>query len=173
MLHASLRASLHASLRASLHASKRASQRARAHSVKLFEPLIPDKQEPVWDAWVKHVKYFEMMRWHEYTLQDIQALDNAVYDAQAAFDKAFGGQGLWKPKQHFASHLAVSTLRCGPTREYHCFSYEGMHQRVKRISDASNWRNVSKRIMRFWRNQFMCLMGIGSSEERTRLNNLA
>ena len=92
--------------------------------------------------------------------------------SQEAFKKAFGGQGLFKPKQHFAAHASVNILKFGPMREYWCFSYEGMHQRVKRISKNSNWRNVAKRIMRFWCNQFMCMMG-SPVAHRDALNNLA
>ena len=133
---------------------------------------IPDHREPVWDAWVKHVEYFKMLGAEEFSEEDIVKVDQAVYAAQEAFKKAFGGQKLVKPKSHFSSHAAVNILKSGPMREYWCYSYEGMHQRVKRIANGSNWRNVSKRIMRFWCNQFMCLIGLSQNEQR-RLNNLA
>ena len=105
-------------------------------------------------------------------MEDIIELDKAICDSQKAFKKAFAGQKLFKPKMHFASHAAVNILRSGPMREYWCYSYEGMHQRVKRIASGSNWRNVSKRIMRFWCNQFRCLMGV-AHDARSRLNNIA
>ena len=141
-------------------------------SIELFESYIPDPHEPVWDAWAKHVNYFKLLQAKEFTEKDVVVLDKAIYVAQAAFKKAFGGKGLFKPKQHFTSHASVTIVRAGPMREYWCYSYEGMHQRVKRISKNSNWRNVSKRIMRFWCWQFACVMA-ARGNERIRLSNLA
>ena len=56
-------------------------------------------------------------------------------------------------------------------REYHCWSYEGFHQRVKKIADASNFRNVSKRIVEYFCLQFGCVLGL-RPEERARWVNL-
>jgi len=61
---------------------------------------------------------------------------------------------LKKPKQHFILHLGLDTLRCGPPRGYWCFSFEGFHQRVKRIASGSNFQDVQKRIMTTWAIQF-------------------
>ena len=58
-------------------------------------------------------------------------------------------------------------------REYWCFSYEGMHKRTKRIAKGSNWRNISKRIMRFFCLQHGVLMGCEDPQERQRLGGLA
>ena len=102
------------------------------------------------------------------------ALDKKVYESHEAFHKVPEFKGYFKPKNHFASHASTHTLRGGPMREYWTYSYEAFHQRVKHISRGSNWRNVAKRIMRYWCFQFMYLNSLrDDTKERARLSNLA
>ena len=55
-----------------------------------------------------------------------------------------------KTKHHFVTHAPVNIMRMGPMSGYHCWSFEGFHQRVKQIGDISNFKNVSKRIVHFF-----------------------
>lgn len=81
--------------------------------------------------------------------------------------------GFDKPKHHFTYHLGINVLRLGPLRGYWCFSFEGFHQRVKHIARLSNFKNVSKRIMRFFCMQFNVIYGhVLDSDERVRLCNM-
>ena len=82
-------------------------------------------------------------------------------------------KGLYKPKHHFAAHAVVNIGRRGPMSEYHCYSYEGFHQRVKHMCEASNYKNVSKRVGRFWGVQFGITHGTKDPAVRTALSNLA
>ena len=122
--------------------------------MKLFEPYITDKADVVWIAWVKHVQYIELMVKKELSTLEIVELDKAVFDATQAFNKVPEFKGYFKPKQHFASHASIDTLRMGPLRGYWTYSFEGFHQRVKQIAKDSNYKNVSKRILRYWSVQF-------------------
>jgi hypothetical protein len=170
-------------------------------SVEIFEPYIKDKNDPIWIAWVKHIEYFQLMFLSEITktqvllgiftarphfesrnashhnlgtcprLQIVQ-LDKMVYEATEAFTKVPEFKGFLKPKHHFAAHASVNTLRMGPMRGFWCYSYEGLHQRVKRIARNSNFRNVAKRIAKCWSIQFAACMK-SSADERRRLSNLA
>ena len=56
----------------------------------------------------------------------------------------------WKPKHHFAQHIASDMARCGPARGYWCFSYEGFNKKIKKSTRHSNFKNVCKRIAEQW-----------------------
>lgn len=161
----------------------------------MFKPLINDPKHPVWVAWVKHVAYVKLMVQHSFTTTQILQLDKAVYDANVAFNKVPQYKGFFKPKQHFGAHASVNILRMGPLRgyalraskhalhptlsnipllcyRYWCYSFEGFHQRVKRIARNSNYRNVSKRILVYWAIQFGLTMSQTTAKERRALSNL-
>lgn len=55
-----------------------------------------------------------------------------------------------KPKHHFVQHIPLDALMHGPPRGYWCFSFEGMHQVMKRYARGSSFVNVGKRIMGLW-----------------------
>ena len=57
-------------------------------SVKILEPLVGDKEDPVWVAWVKHIEYYKVMLQDEVSFDDIAELDSLIFEAQEAFDKA-------------------------------------------------------------------------------------
>ena len=102
-----------------MHASYLTRLASYAHSVKLFEHLIPDKEHPVWVSWVKHVEYVDMLlNKDKFSLAEVVALDMAVFEAMKQFNKVPEYKGFFKPKQHFASHASINTLRMGPMRGY-------------------------------------------------------
>jgi hypothetical protein len=82
-------------------------------------------------------------------------------------------QGFFKPKHHFVSHAVPSVMKMGPMPEYWCYSFEGFHQRIKRISKGSNWKDVCFRIASYWCYQFGILMGTPDSAEYARMSGLA
>ena len=55
-----------------------------------------------------------MLLKNSYTMEEIVALDRAVYKSAVAFRKVKKFKGFFKPKQHFAEHASVNTLRMGP-----------------------------------------------------------
>ena len=58
--------------------------------------------------------------------------------------------GLWKPKHHFATHLAVELLRYGPLRGFWCMSFEGFNKVVKQATELSNYRNEDMFVLEHW-----------------------
>ena len=110
---ASTHASTHASNRASTQASTHASTHASNCSVDLFKDLVPP-DDLIWIAWVKHVKYAKMMVKDKFSRDDIKAFDAAVTEAAEAFRAVKEFKGYYKPKQHFAEHAVVNTVRMGP-----------------------------------------------------------
>jgi hypothetical protein len=58
--------------------------------------------------------------------------------------------GLWKPKHHFATHLAVELLRFGPLRGFWCMSFEGFNKIVKQATELSNYRGEDMFVMEHW-----------------------
>ena len=66
----------------------------------------------------------------------------------------------------------ASTLPPSTHHRYHCYSFEGFHQKVKRISKASNYKNVSKRIMKFHCIQFGLIHKLRNAHARRKLSNL-
>jgi len=142
--------------------------------VQLLLPFIPDETEPVWVAWVAHVKYLDLIFARSFEVPaGILRLDALLLDAQAKFDAVPQYKGFFKPKHHYLSHVIPNIIELGPLPEYWCYSFEGFHQKIKRISRASNWKNVGKRIVKFWCYQFACLMGTHDEAERSRLSGIA
>ena len=59
-------------------------------------------------------------------------------------------KGLWKPKHHFATHLAVEIMRAGPLRGFWCMSFEGFNKVVKQATEISNYRNEDIFVLEHW-----------------------
>ena len=140
-------------------------------SVALFESYV-DQTDPVWISWVKHIEYLDLLFAHEITAQELIELENKIFVAQQAFDTVREFKGLYKPKHHFLSHACIHIMRLGPMRGYWCYSFEGFHQRIKRICRNSNYKYVSGRLVDFWIMQFRICMSIADPAERRRMVNL-
>ena len=141
------------------------------HSVKLFEQHV-NTSDPVWVAWVKHVEYLDLLFAPEISADDVLVLESQISEAQRAFDEVDEFKGCYKPKHHFASHTFIHILRLGPLRGYWCYSFEGLHQRVKRILRSSNFKSCASRIMKFWCHQFSHLMTINDPVDQRNMSNL-
>ena len=118
------------------------------------------------------MKAFRLMFLEEYTPDLIIQLDIAVFEAQAAFNRVPEYEGFYKPKHHFATHASINTMQMGPMKGLWCYSFEGFHQRVKRIAEGSNFKNVSKRIIEFFCVQFGMIMHLPHGSERSRIAGL-
>ena len=56
---------------------------------------------------------------------------------------------------HFIQHVWVDIVRNGPPRGFWCYSFEVFHQRLNlKMARNSNFKDVSRRIMRLWSLQF-------------------
>lgn len=149
-------------------------------SEELLSDLVPDT-EPVWLCWRKHVAYLRVMLQDAFTPQDIVKLDNLIYEHQTLFANVSNWhmlltdflllgltplrvsthtpqvaeyQGFQKPKHHFAQHVPVDIINHGPARGYWCFSFEGMHQKIKAFSVGSTFVNICKRVAGLWSRDF-------------------
>ena len=100
-------------------------------------------------------------------------LDLLIYKAQVAFKNVKEYGHFYKPKHHFATHAPVNTLRMGPMRGYWCYSFEGFHQRVKRIAKDSNYINICKRVVDFYCMQFGVHLGCSDPKRQRKLSTLA
>ena len=97
---------------------------------------------------------------------DVMRLEAKIFHAQQTFDSIPEFEGLYKPKHHFLSHVCIHILRLGPMRGYWCYSFEGFHQRIKRICKNANLKNISARLVDFWVMQFRFMVSIRDPEVR-------
>ena len=49
------------------------------HSIDLMLPLIKDTEDPVWQCWVAHIKYFRLLLQHSMTYTEIVHLEELIY----------------------------------------------------------------------------------------------
>jgi hypothetical protein len=108
----------------------------------------------------------------ELSVAEVVRMDQMVFEATEAMTKVRAFKGFLKPKHHFSAHASVNTLRMGPMRGYWCYSFEGFHQRVKRIARSSNFFNIAKRVVKFTCMQFGVIFGCRDPKERSRLATL-
>ena len=57
-------------------------------SETVLGPLVEDKTDVAWVAWLKHVEYYKLLSAEEIKVEDIATLDTLIYEAQMAFSKA-------------------------------------------------------------------------------------
>jgi hypothetical protein len=108
------------------------------------------KNTPYWKSWVAHVRVLEMSLRSQFTVPDVFVLDELVKAHHQAFLKVPEYDGLWKPKHHFATHLAIDLLRFGPLRGFWCMSNEGFNKLIKQACEISNYRAEDVFVMEHW-----------------------
>ena len=118
----------------------------------ILYPLLTAEMRanPAWHSWVKLVELFTLAAQHELHVDDIERIDDLVLDHSARFDCVPEYNGFKRPKHHFCSHLALDAWRFGPPRGYWCFGFEHFNQRIKKGANASNWKNTTTSVMRYW-----------------------
>ena len=57
-------------------------------SETVLGPLVKDRTDVAWVAWLKHVEYYKLLSAEEIKVEDIATLDTLIYEAQVAFSKA-------------------------------------------------------------------------------------
>ena len=106
-------------------------------SEALITPLLgAHVNDACWIAWLAHVKYFNSMMESSFTLADIKRLNTQIREHQELYANTPGAH--FRPKHHFARHVAKDILRNGPARMYWCFPFEGFYRRVKHWAEHSN-----------------------------------
>lgn len=54
-------------------------------SEQVIGPLVQDKSDVAWVAWLKHVEFYKLAHAHEISVVDVLTLDNLIFEAQEAF----------------------------------------------------------------------------------------
>ena len=98
-----------------------------------------------------HVKYVAALLQHSFTEAAIRAVDKLIMEQQELFLSIEEYEELWKPKNHYAQHLPLDTIRFGPPRGYWCMRFEAMYQTLKSYAQGSNYKQLHFRIAQFWK----------------------
>jgi len=114
-------------------------------SRELIGPLLGTHTNDIgWKAWMAHVRYFNSMMEPSFTRAAIARLDAQIQEHQELYALVPGAR--FKPKHHFARHVAKGILRAGPPRYFWCFPYEAYYRRVKKWAEHSNRKGELKHI---------------------------
>jgi hypothetical protein len=122
------------------------------HSVEILRPLVNDTitSHPIWKAWVAHCRYFQAAMKTEFTTNEVHQLDQLIVASQTLFLQIPEYKGLWKPKCHFAQHIAPDILMFGPPRGVWCMRFEAKNHEHKKAAKLGNWREIPRQIANFW-----------------------
>jgi hypothetical protein len=77
-----------------------------------------------------------------FTAKDILAVDKAIWQHDELLLGTPSLSHLWKPKNHYLSHLPLEIIRWGPPRNYWCIPFEHENQLIKGGASHSNFENV-------------------------------
>lgn len=120
-------------------------------SVALLKDLLGQNTElACWRCWLKHLAYLQLLNMPQLTQTQILELEALVIEHQGQFAAVEEYKGLWKPKHHFALHLARDIRRFGPPRGYWCMAFEAFNQLIKRLSEMSNYKSQLSSVVNFW-----------------------
>ena len=107
------------------------------------------------------------------TVLQVVEMDKKLYDATEAYEEGgVPGGGYMRPKHHFGSHAAIDILNLGPMPGFWAWSFEGFHQRVKRIMKSSNYKDVGRRIISFFGMQFAMYSACPDESKKKSMANL-
>ena len=120
------------------------------HSAQIFGPLVVDKKDAVWLNWLELTRITALIMQHTLTIVQVATLDAMIQEYLAHFNKIPWLQQLFKPKQHFLTHIPRDILLFGPPRLYWCMRFEAFNQVFKKIAVSGNFHNTLKRCTEFW-----------------------
>jgi hypothetical protein len=107
-------------------------------------------QHPAWKSWLKLVALFTFLQKREFSMEDIERLDDMQLDYMDAFDQVPEYVGLKRPKHHFLSHVSLDIYRHGPPSEYWCFGFESFNKTMKAGARLSNCKHIVRDVMEYW-----------------------
>jgi hypothetical protein len=108
------------------------------------------KAHPAWASWCKLVELFSRTIQHEFTMQDIQDIDNLQLEYTHLFNQVPEYNAYMRPKHHFLTHIALDIWRFGPPRGYWCFGFEGFNKMIKRGTQQSHMKGESVSCMKWY-----------------------
>ena len=104
------------------------------HMTDILRPLVPESKrgDQVWQIMALKMHQIGNLLWQRsLTHQDILDLDTAIYLHDSIYLGCTFLQHLWKPKNHYLSHLPFEILQWGPPRLYWCMPFEQENQVIK------------------------------------------
>ncbi len=122
------------------------------HSIQLLTPLLTEemRSHPAWRSWVALVELYSLLVQHEFSVSDVELIDELQLAHSAAFDCVPEYSGLKRPKHHFAQHFPHDLWLYGPKRGCWCFGFEGFNRVIKAGAARSNWKCETLSIMQYW-----------------------
>ena len=104
--------------------------------------MVPkEKQkEQVWQVALLMCKITRLLWQRSFSGQDVLELDKAIWLHDTTLLSCPYVQHLWKPKNHYLSHIPYEIVLWGPPRTYWCMNFEHANQMMKRGA-AGNWAN--------------------------------
>ena len=103
------------------------------HMTDILRPLVPETKrgDQVWQMALKMHQIGKLLWQRSFSHQDILDLDTAIWLHDSIYLGCPFLQHLWKPKNHYLSHLPLEILQWGPPRMYWCMNFEGENQVMK------------------------------------------
>jgi hypothetical protein len=113
------------------------------HVPAILEQLVPEekKKDQMWQMALLMTKIGRLLWQRSFTTQDILDLDQAIWLHDSIYLSCPFLQHLWKPKNHYLSHIPLDLLHWGPPRFYWCMMFEHENQLTKRGAQG-NFLNV-------------------------------
>lgn len=111
---------------------------------EIFRPLVPAhaRKDLVWQAVLLCSKISEVVYRRHFTMDNLAELDKTIWLHDTVWLNSPDLQHLWKPKNHYLSHLPLDILYWGPPRSWWCEPFEHENQYVKGDASHSNYANV-------------------------------
>ena len=103
------------------------------HMTDILRPLVPESKrgDQVWQMALKMHQIGKLLWQRSFSHQDILDLDTAIWLHDSIYLGCPFLHHLWKPKNHYLSHLPLEILQWGPPRMYWCMNFEGENQVMK------------------------------------------
>lgn len=108
----------------------------------ILRPLVPETKrgDQVWQMALKMHQIGKLLWQRSFSHQDILDLDTAIWLHDSIYLGCTFLHHLWKPKNHYLSHLPFEILQWGPPRMYWCMNFEGENQ-VTKEGASGNFAN--------------------------------
>ena len=110
----------------------------------VWAPLLSAVQKKTieWQALLLCSRICEVTMQHSFTHAQIVDLDKCIWLMDTCILGSPKLTHLWKPKNHYLSHLPLEILRWGPPRGYWCEPFEHENQYSKGSVIHGNFANV-------------------------------
>ena len=118
------------------------------HAPKIWGPHLSNaaKKSLPWQVLLLQSHISKLLWQRSFTFEDIASLDKYIW----LHDKAWLGSPdlfpMWKPKNHYLSHVPLDILRWGPPRGYWCIPFEHENQFSKSDASHSNFANICQSV---------------------------